>query len=89
MFVLDMQRRSALLIDASSMTKKFRGIFADMKNKNAKNMANSLHEARCLKDDIYERCETLEEYLNSESVQYENVVLINDGENFPNIVDYI
>lgn len=88
LFSLEMQKRSALLIDAIPMTNKFREIFTAMKTKNAKNLAMLLHEARCQKEDIYERCETLEAYLDSDSVQYENVILHNDEESFPDVIEY-
>lgn len=44
---LDMQKKSALLIDASSMTTKFRDIYTRMKTIHAKNVVQLLHEARC------------------------------------------
>lgn len=62
---LEMQKRSALLVDINSFITKFKGIFANMKNVNAKNLAMFLHEARCVITDDNERCETIENYINS------------------------
>jgi len=59
-----------------------------MKTKNAQNVAMFLHEARCVKDDVSERCESLENYLNSENVQYKFLLLDNDEEQFTGIVEY-
>lgn len=86
---LDMQRRSALLIDASSFTKKFKGIFSDLKTKNAKNLATFLHEARCMEnDEMTERCETLENYVSSRTVYYENYELVDDKEHIDNVLGF-
>lgn len=85
---LDMQKRSALLVDASSFVKKSRGIFTNMKTENAKNVALLLHDTRCLIGNDIERCETVENYHNSDFVSYENVEWDNDVLEVPPTADY-
>lgn len=83
-----MQRRSALQIDASSLQTKFRDLYMNMKTRNAKNVILLLHEARCEIEDDMERCEEIENYLNSPSVMYEDVILFNDEEQYPEIHNF-
>lgn len=85
---LDMQKRSALLIDASSYTEKFNEIFNKMKTTDAKNLQLFLHDARCGTIDDTERCETITKYFESEFISYENTPLVNDEENLPMMIDY-
>lgn len=60
-----------------------------MKTKNAKNVALLLHDTRCLmENNDIERCETIEHYLNSDFVTYENIGLDNDEGYVPPITDY-
>lgn len=85
---LDMQKRSALLVDANSFIRKFKGVFTNMKTMNAKNLAIFLHEARCEKIDINERCESLQDYLDSGDIHYQDIRLLDDTDKFPTFKEY-
>lgn len=89
-FSLEMQRRTALIVDFNSLKKNFESIFKHLKDNNGKNLEVYLNDARCKteEDEDMARCKNIENYLSSEKIVYKNIVLNNDESELPDLKSY-
>lgn len=87
---LEMQKRSALIVDFHSFKSKFESIFSKFKTDNGRYFKDFLNEARCQNeiDDDLDRCGTISEYLQSSRITYKNVILIDDANEIPEVNEY-
>lgn len=89
---LDMQRRTALIVDSNSIRTNFEIIFKHLKSQNGRYLKLFLDNARCQEDsdsDIdLERCGDVEKYLRSNRIVYKNIVLLDDEDEIPGLNQY-
>lgn len=87
---LEMQKRTALIVDFHSFKTKFESIFEKMKKEDARYLNLFLNEARCqteFESDL-DRCKTLATYLESRKITYKGAVLNEDIDQFPEANEY-
>lgn len=86
---LEMQKRTALIVDFYSFKTKFESIFSRMKTEDPRYLKSFLNEARCENiDSDPEPCETVSQYTRSKKITYKNVVLNDDKDQIPNVNEY-
>lgn len=89
-FSLEMQKRTALIIDSNSFRNNFESIFERLKVQNGRYLELFLNEARCQEheENDAERCNNVEKYLKSKKIVYKNIELENDVSNVPELIAY-
>lgn len=89
-FSLDMQRRTALIVDFNSFKSNFESMLKSLKIKNGKNLELYLNDARCEieEDKDMDRCKSIETYLSSKKIIYKSIQLIDDESELPDLNSY-
>lgn len=87
-FSIEMQKRTALIIDIHSFKSRFENMFEYLKKENGRYLKTFLNTARCEtieEEGDSERCNNAETYLKTSKIVYKNVVLLNDESDFPEL----
>lgn len=87
---LEMQKRTALIIDFQSMKSRFENIFTHLKSKNGRYLQIFLNEALCESDldTDPEPCNSQVNYVASQNIIYKGISLMNDESDIPEINEY-
>lgn len=87
----NMQRRESLVVNIQSHKINLDSIFNYLSTEDGKYLKLFLSEVQCETDfdpDILESCRTVGNYLNSNMIKYEDVVLIDDKGGIPDVNQY-
>lgn len=89
-FSLEMQRRTALVVDFNTFKTNFENMFKQLKVKNGKHLELYLNDARCKieEDEDMDRCSSVETYLSSKKIIYKSIQLNDDESDLPDLKSY-